>query len=139
MARKSKKLKFDLTENKLLQNDARVHFDREDSLLAEEHYGYYLMSTSTSTDGGHLSRVYLSSKHREEYVDKKRNGKKTKTPQGNLYLFNNHFNYLSLIKNTINIIFTERLTNSVTRKYVKGFNIFDLWGQAIKIYNTVPD
>ena len=124
MARKSKKLQFDLTDNKLVQNDTRVHFDREDSLLAEEHYGYYLMSTLTNAGGGNIDRVYLSSKHREEYMDKKRNGKKTKPPQGNLYLFNNHFNYLALIKNTINIIFTEKLTNAVTRKYVNGFSIF---------------
>lgn len=124
MARQSKKLKFDLTENKLSKNDTRVHFDREDDLLAEEHYGYYLMSTPTSAGGGNINRVYLSSKHREEYIDKKRNGKKTKTPQGALYLFNNHFNYLSLIKNTIDIIFTERLMNGQTRKYINGFNIF---------------
>ncbi|MEA1893113.1 MAG: hypothetical protein U9N33_10455 [Campylobacterota bacterium] len=141
MARKSKKLQFDLTENKLSKNDTRVHFDKEDSLLAEEHYGYYLMSTSTSAGGGNINRVYLSSKHRDEYMDRKRNGKKTKTPQGTYYLFNNHFNYLSLIKNTINIIFTERLTNSVTRKYINGFNIFldslGVRGRDIEFFNEI--
>ena len=128
MARKSKKLKFDLTENKLSQNDTRVHFDRKDNLLAEEHYGFYLIAKVSSSRSELNPRIYLSIKHKKEYYEEKlkqgnrwynQKPKKTKTE-----IFDGNKNYLKLIKTILDVAFSQERGYELTKSILNGFHSF---------------
>ncbi|KAB7880549.1 hypothetical protein, partial [Poseidonibacter ostreae] len=70
MARVSKKLKIGCRCNSSSNND-NIHFDEVDNTLAEEHRGYYLMTTVTRGQKNTNPRVYLSHKHKVEYFKRK--------------------------------------------------------------------
>ena len=62
MARKPKQLILQAEQEEDLNSDSfRLHFDYSDSEYAEEHYGYYLMTTLTPNDirDNSRARFYL--------------------------------------------------------------------------------
>ncbi len=128
MARKSKKLKFDLTENRLSQNDTRVHFDRKDNLLAEEHYGFYLIAEVSSSRSKLNPRIYLSYKHKKEYYEEKlKQGNRwyeQKPRKSKSEVFDGNEKYCKLIKTTLDVAFPQERGYFYTRAILNGLQIF---------------
>jgi len=68
MARQNKKLQLELPQ----EDKVFIYIDKEDSVLANKHYGYYLIATLTGSQQEYTSsRLYLSSKHKQEYYSEK--------------------------------------------------------------------
>lgn len=137
MARQKKVLKFDFDESgKKEVLDDRVHLDRENPVLAEEHYGYYIMTTLTEA---HLSlnpRVYLSFKHKEEYhKEKVRLGYSAynRAPmKTNRELLDRESVYLALIRSVLNKIFKRKMNHVKTTCILAALSFFIDWLQSEK-------
>lgn len=137
MARKPKKINIlsdiQVHENNVTNN--RVHLDRVDKLLSEEHYGYYLICTATKSRLTFNSRVYLSYKHKREYYRKKalekahaRNIYKRKPVKSKTIIFDENKDYLQLIIDVYERVFTDikrlRLTESIIDGLKYSIDIF---------------
>jgi len=129
MARKSKKLKISFDESSDNGNNQRVHFDKVDSTLAEEHYGYYLMSTLTKALNRNNAspRIYLSLKHKKEfYRAKVKSGygsynRKVFSAEHNV--FDIHKDKIDFLRNAIEELFSELLDNAKTIFILRGLSL----------------
>lgn len=65
MARQKRKLKI-LPSNFVEEN--RIHFDSNDELYANEHYGYYLICTIPKSSVVKNPRRYIYYKFKEQYM-----------------------------------------------------------------------
>lgn len=141
MARKSKKLKISFDEFVDDGNNQRIHFDKVDSTLAEEHYGYYLMSTLTKSLQAHgtTSRIYLSIKHKEEFYHAKvKNGYgayNRKATAAKHDILDTHKDKIEFIRNALEEIFGEELyDNAKTIFILRGLSlILELFDGSIKL------
>ena len=66
MARQKRKLKI-LPSNFVEEN--RIHFDSNDELYANEHYGYYLICTIPKSSVVKNPRRYIYYKFKEQYCN----------------------------------------------------------------------
>ncbi|UTJ07104.1 hypothetical protein [Arcobacter roscoffensis] len=106
MARKSKKLKLNLLEKDTQEKvENKIHFDTQESLLAKEHYGFYLIGTLTRATSNYDPRIYLSYNHKVKYFkekSKKQASFKKQIRRSLVEVFDGNEDYMSLIKDFIN-------------------------------------
>jgi len=130
MARKSKKLNISFELLTDTNNIEKVHYDKVDKTLADEHYGYYLMSTlsKSSQDRYTTSRIYLTLRHRQEfYSEKVRNGfssYKRKVSLSEHCLFDKHKDQIEFLRNTFEILFDKLYENAATILVLRGISLF---------------
>lgn len=128
MARTPKKLK--ILNNNFSQNSItgdKIHFDRVDDLLAEKHYGYYIICSSTKSSLIKNSRVYLSYKHKKEYYKHKgllnllgENVYKRKPIKSKTIIFDDNKDYETLIIDVFNRVFTDIKKSRLTESIIDG-------------------
>lgn len=125
MARKTKKLKISkpIEENEDEERLSQLHFDSEDYLFSSEHLGYYLMSKLTDSQIGiNNPRIYISYKHKREYLEKKGLGGAIKRAKHEVLDGNDQ--YVPLIYSYIDLIFAkELLTYRQTCSLLSGLGI----------------
>jgi hypothetical protein len=121
MPRKAKKLKIENHINSTTEN--RIHFDEVDSLYAEEHYGYYLMTISTRSSEKYNLRYYLSYSHKIDYYRKKRDNNRDLQEKIEDSLFE-ETDYLDFIRSCIHELFQDRKSRSITSFIIKGLILF---------------
>lgn len=129
MPRPSKILKINDVINNKVNNETRIHFDKKNNLLAEEHYGYYLITKLTKSQSGHnLDRLYLSYKHKLEFYkgfsekgEYFYNKKPIKT-KNEIYDYKKE--YKQFIDSIIKELFSEQKTQAITIKILRGLSLF---------------
>lgn len=118
MARQKRKLKYlpsNITENN------RVHFDSNDGLYADEHYGYYLMCNIPKSSVIKNPRRYIYFKYKEEYYNEMNRtynlNYKLKPIHGRSCILDDRMHHKNLIIETISLIFENskpvKLTESL--------------------------
>lgn len=126
MARKSKKLKIQSPPQTEISKGAAsevvlTHFDYRDSEYAEEHYGYYLMSTLTTAlvRKNASPRVYL---HSVEIKDHKR----TYTQEffNKTSLVSKRFKHRDLSISVIKLLFDAPRSRNATKGLLRGLRYF---------------
>jgi len=127
LARKAKQLEFNLDKQNNYNKEAtKVHFDNVDSTLAEEHYGYYLMSIANKSRKNDNPRIYLSLKHKEEYYHEKYKmgnkwyAKKVIKSKSDIYFRNGK--YINFINSVINEVFKTKKTIKKTKNSLAGLD-----------------
>lgn len=128
MANKPKKLK--ILNNNFPQNvitNNKIHFDRVDDLLAEKHYGFYLICSYTKSSLIKNSRVYLSYKHKKEYYKHKgllnllgENVYKRKPVKSKTIIFDDNKDYEDFIIDVFNRVFKDIKKSRLTESIISG-------------------
>lgn len=112
-----------------------IHFDKENTLLAVEHYGYYLMSTLTETTKNlsYSSRIYLSLSHKQEYYDAKvlegDVAYKRKASSAEHLIFDIHKDKIDFLKHALEELFKELKNQKTTVDLLRGLSLL------LKLFN----
>lgn len=116
MARVRRKLK--ITPSVSSNNEAKIHFDFNDNLFADDHYNYYLMCSLGKNSTLKNPRKYFYFKYKKEYYI-------TKNEQGFIHFTNkpvkskscildDRLHHEKLILQLINKVFTEIKSEKLT-------------------------
>ncbi|PHR72797.1 MAG: hypothetical protein COA66_05960 [Arcobacter sp.] len=124
---KLKKLKISEQILNLKKIDVENDFhDNVDSLLSDEHEGYYIIRKVT--ENNQMNRIYLSLEKQKEfhYARIKRGDKMFHTPPtlSKKHLFTHYPEHIKLIKEMMKKISLINSGRSTTIKVLKGFHIF---------------
>lgn len=119
MARQNRKLKYLPSVSYIKEN--KIHFDTNDSLYANEHYGYYLMCTIPKSSIVKNPRRYIYYKYKEEYYNEMNRtfnlNYKLKPIHGRSCILDTRIHHKSLILEIISLIFENskpvKLTESL--------------------------
>ena len=117
MARVRRKLK--ITPSVSSNNEAKIHFDFNDNLFADDHYNYYLMCSLGKNSTLKNPRKYFYFKYKKEYYT-------TKNDQGFIHFTNkpvkskscildDRLHHEKLILQLINKVFTEIKSEKLTQ------------------------
>lgn len=141
MARQKRKLKI-LPSNYIEEN--RIHFDSNDKLYADEHYGYYLMCTVPKSSAVKNPRRYIYYKLKNEYYIAKNQLNdihyKITPIQGKSCILDDRMHHKDLIIEMINLIFIDIKSVKLTESLLIAIGIvIDILEQSGIILNKVTD
>lgn len=125
MAKQRKKLKILPLDISNIVN--KLHYDTQDNLFAEEHYGYYLLCTIPTSSQVKNPRKYFYFKFKKEYYIKKNsidtNGYITTPINGKSCILDGRMHHKELIFDCIKLIFQEKYSLKLTESLLIAIGI----------------